>query len=165
MVVQKDFEILDTFKNDLTKYYLSSIESVDFARDGQKAANYINQWVSRETHHKIEKLFDGQLDPTTALVLLNATYFNGKFKREFNKTETTEHLFYTAEDKQTTVQMMHAMGKFNLTEVTELDSKLLEISYSGQDISLYVVLPNQRHGLKTLKNKVKKLFGSGKEYH
>ena len=46
---------------------------------------------------------------------------------------------------------MRRTGKFNYTEIPQIDSKLLEIPYSGDDISLYVVLPNQRQGLKKLK--------------
>jgi len=43
-------------------------------------------------------------------------------------------------------------GKFNYTEIDELDSKLLELPYSSDDMSLYIVLPNQRDGLKNLRN-------------
>ena len=51
--------------------------------------------------------------------------------------------------------MMRRVGKFNFTEISELDSNLLELPYSGEDISLYIVLPNQRQGLKKVTKHLK----------
>src|SRR5882724_4969407 len=44
LIVQKDFEILETFKEDLKKYFDSSIESVDFGQKSLEVMNSINQW-------------------------------------------------------------------------------------------------------------------------
>jgi serpin B len=50
---------------------------------------------------------------------------------------------------------MKRNGKFNYTEIEELNSKLLEIPYSGDDISLYILLPNDKQGLKKLNSNLK----------
>jgi serine protease inhibitor len=39
---------------------------------------------------------------------------------------------------------MKRNGKFNYTEIESLNSKLLELPYSGDDLSLYIVLPNEK---------------------
>jgi len=151
LVVQMGFNISKTYQDDLVNYFESSIESVDFVKESQKAIDSINQWVSRQTHNKIEKLIDGPLDPSTVLILLNAIYFKGMFQYMFLKNETKEEVFFTADNKQSTVQLMRRRGQFNYTEVPELESQLLEIPYSGDEISLYILLPNERQGLKTLR--------------
>jgi serpin B len=51
--------------------------------------------------------------------------------------------------------MMIRNGKFNYTEIEELNSKLLEIPYSGDDLSLYILLPNEKQGLKKLNSNLK----------
>lgn len=147
-IVQKDFDILESYKAYLQQYFKSSIESVDFA--DTSVANHINSWVSTQTHDKIKKILDGPLDPTTRLVLLNAVYFKGLFQTKFSKESTREETFFNGGNTQKATQMMRRTGKFNYTEVEEIDSKLLEIPYTGDDISLYIVLPNQREGLQTL---------------
>lgn len=155
MVVQKDLEVSEAFKEGLVTYYKSDIQYADFAREGQKTMDLINEWVSRETHNKIQRLLSEPLDPTTVLVLLNAIYFNGKFKIMFPKSETEEQIFFDSEDNQSLKPMMHREGKFKHALVPELDSQLLAIPYSGDQISLYVLLPNHRQGVAKLKTDLK----------
>jgi serpin B len=50
---------------------------------------------------------------------------------------------------------MKRNGKFNYTEIESLNSKLLELPYSGDDLSLYIVLPNEKQGFNQLKNNLK----------
>jgi serpin B len=150
LVVQKGFELLESFESNLKTHFKTTVDSVDF-RDSTVASD-INRWVSRQTHDKIKKLLDGPLDASTRLVLLNAVYFKGLFQTQFLKNETKEENFFNAgnTEKKTLTQMMRRTGQFNYTEVEQIDCKVLEIPYSGDDISLYIVLPNERQGLKKL---------------
>ena len=50
---------------------------------------------------------------------------------------------------------MKRVGKFNYTEIEELNCKLLSIPYSGDEITLYVILPNDKQGLESLHDNLK----------
>ena len=152
LMVNKNFALSKTFEEDATNYFKSSVKSANFVDEPIKTMNEINQWVSRQTRFKISQVLTEPLSPLTRLVIINAIYFKGVFETKFNKELTMEQPFHNSDGKQSTAQMMFRKGTFNHTVVPELDSQLLEIPYSGDDISLYVVLPNQRQGLKNLKN-------------
>jgi serpin B len=152
LVVQKNFDILESYKSDVQKYFKSSVESVNFA--DSSVVSHINQWVSSQTHDKIKKILDEPLGTSTRLVILNAVYFKGLFQTQFSKDKTREETFFNGGNTQKSTQMMKRTGQFNYTEVPEINSQLLEIPYTGDDVSLYVVLPNQRDGLKTLNNQL-----------
>jgi serine protease inhibitor len=79
-------------------------------------------------------------------VLLNAVYFKGLFQTKFLKNETKEDLSFNGGNNEKKTEMMRRTRKFNYTEVKQIDSKVLEIPYSADDISLYIVLPNERQG-------------------
>jgi len=98
----------------------------------------------------IQKLIDQPLSPSTRLVLLNAIYFKANWKTKFLKNETHEEVFFNKGITEMKTQMMSRVGNFNFTQIPELDSSLLELPYSEEDMSLYIVLPNQRQGLKRL---------------
>jgi serpin B len=147
VVVQKSFEISHTFIEDLKKYFQTDVESKDFLLDSKATTDDINEWVKHQTNRKIENLLSQPLSPSTRLVLLNAFYFEGIWKTKFVKSETHEEVFFNNGTNEKKTQMMRRLGKFNFTEMPELDSNLLELPYSGEDISLYIVLPNQRQGL------------------
>jgi len=150
LVAQQSFQILQTFKDDLQKYFQTDIESTDFIQNGKAAMDAINEWVRHQTHDMIQKLLDQPLSPSTRLVLLNAIYFKANWKTKFLKNETHEEVFFNKGITEMKTQMMSRSGNFNFTQIPELDSSLLELPYSEEDMSLYIVLPNQRQGLKRL---------------
>jgi serpin B len=154
LVAQQNFDILQTYKENLKKYFETTIDSADFAHNSVAATDAINEWVKQQTHDKIVKLLSEPLSPLTRLVLLNAVYFKGIWETKFLKNETREEIFFNRGISEFKTQMMRRNGKFNFTEIPELDSKLLELPYSGDDISLYIVLPNERQGLKSLTSKL-----------
>ena len=65
---------------DTGKYYQASLERLDFAND-EAARQVINTWVADQTNQKIKDLIPpGFLNPSTAMVLVNAIYFKGRIE-------------------------------------------------------------------------------------
>jgi serpin B len=137
LVAQQNFHILESFKKVLR--------------------NFSKQQKQQETqiHNKIPKLLSQPLDSSTLLVLLNAVYFKGIFATKLLKNETKEEIFFNRGVNQIKKEMMKRNGKFNYTEIQSLYSKLLEITYSGDDLSPYILLPNERQGFNKLNNNLK----------
>ncbi len=155
LVAQQNFHILESYKESLKKFFSTTIETADFVHNSIAATDAINDWVKTETHDKIPKLLSQPLDSSTRLVLLNAVYFKGIFTTKFLKNETEEEIFLNKGVNEVKKEMMKRNGKFNFTEIVSLNSKLLEIPYSGDDLSLYIVLPNEKQGFNQLKNNLK----------
>jgi serpin B len=139
----------------LKKFFGTTIETADFVHNSISATNAINEWVKTQTHDKIPKLLSEPLDPLTRLVLLNAVYFKGIWSTKFLKNETKEEIFLNRGVNEVKKEMMKRNGKFNYTEIESLNSKLLELPYSGDDLSLYILLPNEKQGFSQLKNNLK----------
>ncbi|HEY6437473.1 MAG TPA: serpin family protein, partial [Ignavibacteriaceae bacterium] len=154
LVAQQNFDILESYKQDLKKFFGTTIETADFVHNSIAATNAINEWVKTQTHDKIPKLLSEPLDPLTRLVLLNAVYFKGIWSTKFLKNETKEEIFLNRGVNEVKKEMMKRNGKFNYTQIESLNSKLLELPYSGDDLSLYIVLPNEK-GFNQLKNNLK----------
>jgi len=47
---------------------------------------------------------------------------------------------------------MKLSSEFNYTNIPQLDSQLIELPYVGDQVSMYVLLPNQRNGTQSYKN-------------
>ena len=148
MVVQKNFDVLKSFEDNLKENFESTVDVLDFA--DTTTTDKINEWVRKETNDKIKKLLDGPLDESTKMVLLNAIYFKGVFQTKFDEKLTRDDMFFTDDNQQRTTKMMKRSGKFNFTEIPELDSTMIEMPYTGYKVSIFVVLPNERQGLKKL---------------
>jgi serpin B len=77
-------------------------------------------------------------------VSLNAVYFKGISTTKFLKNETKEEIFFNRRVNEVKKEIMKRNGKFNYIEIESLNSKLLELPYSGDDLSLYIVFPNEK---------------------
>lgn len=152
--VKESYNLKQTFKNAITKYFYSEIQSLNFS-ESSKSAQTINSWVENKTNQKIKNLIsDGDLDDDTRLVLVNAIYFKGKWAQPFDAKETRTEKFYVTENDTIDVQMMHLKKKFYYKQDESLDAKVLELPYTNKDVSMIIILPNKRNGITELEQKL-----------
>ena len=77
VIIQKDFEVLESYKNVLKNYFEAELDEIDFSKNKEKTVNLVNDWVKKMTNNTIDKLIEESLDSSTKLLILNALYFKG----------------------------------------------------------------------------------------
>jgi len=138
------------YENALKENYHAEAESIDFA-DSDNAASNINSWVEEKTAGKITDLISSDsLDGDTRLILLNALHFKGEWANKFDESATEEDDFWIGEEESIKVQYMNQKANFGFGFIEELDCQALEMPYNDSDLSMFVLLPSERTGLKTL---------------
>ncbi|XP_068054298.1 leukocyte elastase inhibitor A-like [Anomalospiza imberbis] len=124
------------------KFYRAELEPVNFKYTEEEVRDKINFWVENETKGKIKDLFAaGFIDPSTVLVLVNAIYFKGKWAVEFKKEDTKEAYFHLNKNEKRKVQMMFQEGYFNMAIIEELKTKVIELQYFNNELSMFILLP------------------------
>ena len=91
---EKNFEVKVPFKNILTDYY--NAESRSFDITDPVAYQMINNWIEDKTNGLIKNMLNG-LDDNTVMLLVNAIYFKGKWKSQFDKDKTVVKPFYKSD--------------------------------------------------------------------
>ncbi|XP_004703185.1 serpin B3 [Echinops telfairi] len=153
LYVEQKYQLLQKYLDDAKKFYLSGAEAVNFGNAAEKSRKDINSWVEKQTHGKIQDLFpEGSLSSSTILVLVNAIYFKGQWDRKFNKEITEEEKFWQNKDTSKSVMMMKQRESFNLAFLDDMQAKILEIPYKGEDLSMFVLLPNEVDGLQKIED-------------
>ncbi|MFO8235756.1 MAG: serpin family protein [Bacteroidales bacterium] len=150
---EKSYEFSSEFLDLNKKYYKAGINKVDFKKNYSEAREQINQWVEDNTQEKIKDLIPkGMLDPMTRLVLVNAIYFKGAWALPFNEKNTREDTFYVYSKCMTKADFMHRSltAKYYKDNVAEV----LEIPYSGKDLSMMILLPLEKYGMEKLERKL-----------
>ncbi|XP_067006406.2 leukocyte elastase inhibitor [Anabrus simplex] len=156
--VQEGFKIKDEFRQSAENNFQSSVELVDFSNKTEAVRNIINQWVEQKTNQKIQELIvEGNLNPNTVVMLLNAMYFKGQWSTEFNKTLTSKENFHLDTKSTRQVQMMHHMNRFRYGKFDDLQATVLKLPYQGEKISMLIILPMEVEGLKNLESKITSL--------
>lgn len=145
---QENYRLRRAFLNLVRKSYGVKITRVDYA-DEETARNKINDWVDEKTSGKITDLISpGVLDSLTRLVLVNAIYFKGTWEHTFTADQTFEEPFHAGSDETIPVPMMHQKNSFRYTEDEQV--QVLELPYTGRDLSMLIFLPKTADGLPQL---------------
>ncbi len=146
---QKDYPFLPEFLALVEARYDAGITPLDFAGDTEGARQTINGWVEEKTREKIRDLIaQGNLDPLTRLVLVNAIYFKGSWASRFDAARTEVADFQVSADSTAKVAMMAQTRKFPYAETDEC--QVVKLPYAGGDLSMMVVLPREPDGLAAL---------------
>jgi serpin B len=136
--VERRLVVKQPFITDLKKWYIAETRDIDIT--DPKAVDIVNGWIAEKTHDKITNMLD-KLDPGLAMLLINAVYFNGKWRYQFDKAETREDPFYITPSVSKTVPMMHQVE--NLKAVRRNNLTIAEIPYGQGNYTMVVVLPDE----------------------
>ncbi len=129
--LQRDFTIIDSFRQILRDDYDATVESVDFKSDLQGACEAINRRVQKQTGGKIKNLLSPDaLSPDTRLVLTNAIYFHGLWSLPFNPKKTKPDDFEVTPGHNVRIAFMHLDADFAHFKYLETESfQALEMPY------------------------------------
>jgi serpin B len=109
----------------------------------------INEWASKNTNGKIPKVLEpGDITPPVKLVLTNAIYFKGDWMKTFDKENTQEAQFFQSNKSVSTCSLMVAKEIFKYAQFDGLQA--IELPYSGDDLSMVVLLPKRESSLKQM---------------
>lgn len=143
--------LLDDYENALRNAFNADLQKVDFVDGGQAAIDTINKWVKEKTHNKIEALFSEPLDPLTRFVLLNAMYFKGTWKTEFDQKRTEKRPFLNGGVTPAEVDTMVGKIRIRHNSFENLGVDVAELPYRGGDYSMVILLPREKTGVEALK--------------
>ncbi|EDW08694.1 serine protease inhibitor 42Dd [Drosophila mojavensis] len=155
LYVQQGKQLKASYEATIKQDYNSEAESINFALS-DAAAQQINGWVNAKTEGKITELVSADcFDDNTRLVLLNALHFKGSWANRFDEASTAEDDFWTSEEQSVKIQYMNQKAKFGYGYFEELNCTALDMPYKDSDLSMFVLLPQEREGLKDLAEKLK----------
>ncbi len=140
------------YLSNVSENYGAGLFETDFDQP-EAARQRINKWVEHETREKIKDLLpEGSISPLTRLVLTNAIYFKGRWENEFDKRLTRNEKFLSASGSEKLVPMMQKTASFDYAEIGPW--KALDLPYVGKDVSMLILLPKERGGLKRLQSQL-----------
>ncbi|XP_006276992.1 serpin B6-like isoform X1 [Alligator mississippiensis] len=143
LYAEKTHEFLASFTESCQKFYHAALEQVDFSNAPEDSRKHINAWVEKKTEGKIQDLLaQGIINSLTKLVLVNAIYFKGNWETQFCKDHTKEKPFKINKNESKPVQMMFRKAKFNMTCIREFQTKILELPYIDNELSMIILLPD-----------------------
>ncbi|CAG9575761.1 unnamed protein product [Danaus chrysippus] len=149
-----DYDLNEDLKKDAVSVFNAAFEKVNFSQS-KAAADLINKWVENQTNSKIKDLISADsLNDDTRLVLVNAIYFKGTWKKQFDPANTMDQPFFITSSETVDVPMMYKEDNYYYGESRALNAQLLRLGYVGKEASMLIVLPNEVEGLNGVLSKL-----------
>ena len=124
----------------IKNYYASDVVKLDFLKNPGDARLTINGWVEERTHNRIRDLLqEGDVNPTTRLVLTNAIYFKSAWSKAFGEENTKDLPFHTGKRQQKNVATMNRTDSFLYGEADGV--QFIKIPYRLPGFSMMILLP------------------------
>jgi serine protease inhibitor len=138
---EKNFTVKKTFIDILTNFY--DAESQQFDITDSSVPTRINNWISDKTNGLIKNMVD-KLDNNTVMLLINAIYFKGKWKSEFDKDNTITTSFYKPSG---TISVPTMKQKSDFKVYIGNGFKLGEFPYGQGNFVMDIILPDAQDGI------------------
>lgn len=133
---RNSFQVEQSFLDVLRKSFKAQVTAEDF--NNPATVSKINQWASDNTNGKITKVIE-RIEPDMVLFLLNALYFKGDWKYQFDPKNTSESLFTLENGHTKTVKMMSLKETIHVAD-TDLYTAI-RLPYGNGNIDLTLLMP------------------------
>lgn len=143
--IEKNFVVKKPFTDILTGFY--SAESKSFDITDPLAHEPINSWIENKTNGLIKDMID-KLNDNTVMLLINAIYYKGKWKSQFDTGKTVQKSFYKPGGLTSDVAMMKQISDFKI--FTGDGFVLAEFPYGQGNYVMDVILPDDHEGINSL---------------
>ena len=137
MWINKGFKAKKAFVRENEKFYNAAVMNCAFDADAVKA---INTWCSENTSGRISEIVK-EISPTAQMYLINALYFNSRWKSVFSEKRTKEELFTKESGEKIKVQMMHGGSKARYFENEMV--QMTEKPFDKGAFCMYFILPRE----------------------
>jgi serpin B len=132
------YTIEQPFLDANTTYYDARVSALDFS--SPDAVPTMNAWVSQQTHGVIDRIVD-LIPDGQRLYLINAIYFKGDWREQFNASYTQPRPFRVSADSVVTVATMTHGQPVELRLNYEPNALIVDLPYGGAAFSMTIVLP------------------------
>ena len=145
--VNDEFSLEEDFQKNTQDHFNAEVE--EFNITDSDSSKRINQWVEDATNNKITDIVEAPLDEKLVALLINAIYFKGDWKYEFDSELTETRPFQISEGETINVSLMRLEEELNYMENEHVQA--VELPYNDEDLSMHVFLPKENYNLEELK--------------
>lgn len=127
------------FKSAMETYYNANISALNF--DQPNAHQVINNWIASQTNDLIKDMLNS-IPREAVMYLVNAIYFKGDWKHQFDPNKTKKEPFFPERGGSVQVDMMESKDRVSLKTGGNNQVKYLEIPYSTGQYQMAIIQAN-----------------------
>lgn len=131
------------------QYFNAEVTALDFS--DPTSVEIINNWVSSKTNEKIKTIINN-LSPYDRMVLINAIYFKGNWKYQFDENETYEGNFLLEDNSPSECKFMKM--KLDAEIMNNEFARGIKLPYGNESYEMVVLMPHESVSIQELVNQL-----------
>jgi len=144
LALNKGFKPKFNYTIQLNNLLNSEVREYDFEGQAASSVEKINEYVAERTNDKIDELLqEGDIDSLTRMILVNAVYFKGVWKYQFDPEDTDNLDFQSVESRVINTPFMYREARVRVLDDEDRGVEILELPYSDSSKSMLFVVPKQ----------------------
>lgn len=143
---REGFNVNQSYIDEVEDIFDAEIRAAPFT-DATKTE--VNDWVSSATNGKIPTILE-TIRADDVMFLINAIYFKGSWREQFDKARTTNLPFEGVSGAQTVPTMVRDEGQGKIRFGTTPQATIGELTYGNGAFVMTVVMPNEANGIDAL---------------
>ncbi|XP_003748025.1 leukocyte elastase inhibitor [Galendromus occidentalis] len=142
---QKNLNISKDYRALIEETFGGFVEDIDFSQTVQ-AVTQMNKIITSLTKGQIDNPIES-VSPTTRVVLTNAVFFKGFWKKPFSVRSSFDSTFFNDGVSEVPVKMMYMRDSFLVKSLPELDADAIQLPYESDITIMLVLLPRNPNGV------------------
>ncbi len=123
-------------------YFNAEVNGLNF--NDPSSVDVINSWVNQKTNGKIPEIIKN-ISPDMVMYLINAIYFKGDWKYQFDINNTEDDIFTAGDGSKVSCKMMEQGNNFSYFSNNLFQA--IELPYGDSSFSMIIFLPNSADGI------------------
>jgi serpin B len=135
---RQEFPVEQAFVDVTRRDYAADVRAANFADPATLTA--INAWAEEKTSGKIKTILD-RITARDVMFLINALYFKGSWRAQFDPAETRAATFTAAGGAAQSARLMHRQGTMRFYRGSGVQA--VDLPYGNGAFSMTVLLPTE----------------------
>lgn len=135
---RQGYSVEQSFVDLNERYYDAVVTALDFS--DPNSVGVINSWVNTSTNGKITGIID-EIPRDMFMYLINAVYFKGVWKTQFDKKNTKDDQFVLTDGSKKPCQMME-LKKFEFSYLRQDAFVAADLPYGNGNFGMTILLPH-----------------------
>lgn len=140
---RQGFDVRQSFIDDVKHAFDAEVRAAPFT---EATKTEVNTWVSGATNGKIPTILD-EIRDDDVMFLINAIYFKGSWREQFDPARTTSQPFASLAGEQMVPTMIRDEGEGTIRFGVTPQATIGELSYGNGAFVMTIVMPNEPGGI------------------
>jgi serpin B len=142
---EQSFPFHESFFEAVRGPFDAEVRGLDF--QSPTAVSTINAWVNEQTNARIPTIVEA-IPADARMYLINAIYFKGSWRHQFDPTRTENAPFTTLSGTTQPMRLMHSQHAMRYSETPNYQA--VDLGYGGDAFAMTVILPKAGNDVETL---------------